>query len=240
MKKNRLLLDQKRFLSFSNYKNFIKHSLKGNNKAKIILNSNISTINFVLLNEIKKSQDVNIRNVSFLRNKDNKLFDNNIRLLAQCKNKSRMELSGSFILENPKSQRNNKEINKNIKEENFENINDILKQNSFQFHINKRLSRSLFEKSNSYRNGTGYKTIIKQKTYSRYNIFNKLMKYKRNDKTKPIFKTKSEFTKRKLSKDLFKDKINGIINKRSGKKKVKYKIIGTLTTEPNHKIPNKT
>ena len=104
MRKNRLLLDQKRFLSFSNYKNYIKQSSNGNNNTRTLISSNAPSINLFLLNELKKSQNINIRNVSIFRNNSNK---NNIRLLVKNKNKSKMNLSGSFLPENQSIQMNN-------------------------------------------------------------------------------------------------------------------------------------
>ena len=49
MKKNRLLLDQKRFLSFSNYRNIIKYSLNENNNTKKIIDSKVPSLTYLIL-----------------------------------------------------------------------------------------------------------------------------------------------------------------------------------------------
>ena len=232
MRKNRLLLDQKRFLSFSNYKNYIKQSSNGNNNTRTLISSNAPSINLFLLNELKKSQNINIRNVSIFRNNSNK---NNIRLLVKNKNKSKMNLSGSFIPENQSIQRNNN-VFKNINKENIELVNELLKKNNFQFHINQRSSQSLDEKTFSH-NKFNFRNMVTEKTFYRNNNFTNTERYSENGIVKTINKTKSEnINTRKLSKESFKSDIM----KRIGKKKVKYKIIGRLITEPNLKSPKKT
>ena len=106
MKKNRLLLDQKRFLSFSNYRNIIKYSLNENNNTKKIIDSKVPSLNLKLLNEIKLSQRKKKDNVSNFRNNSIRIFENNIRLLAKEKNKSNLNLSGNLVSENKKNQKN--------------------------------------------------------------------------------------------------------------------------------------
>ena len=242
MKKNRLLLDQKRFLSFSNYRNIIKYSLNENNNTKKIIDSKVPSLNLKLLNEIKLSQRKKKDNVSNFRNNSIRIFENNIRLLAKEKNKSNLNLSGNLVSENKKNQKNYfctvKNI-LNIDKEYFGKINELLKKKSFQFHLNKRVSKSLNIKNNYYRNRISSNNIINERTFYRYNNSNYFESNEGNDRT--LEKTNSEnITTRKLSKELFKRNINGIIVRRKGKKKVKYKIIGTLTTETNYKTPNKT
>ena len=127
----------------------------------------------------------------------------------------------------------------NIDKKYFGKINELLKKKSFQFHLNKRVSKSLNIKNNYYRNRISSNNIINERTLYRYNNSNYFESNEGNDRT--LEKTNSEnITTRKLSKELFKRNINGIIVRRKGKKKVKYKIIGTLTTETNYKTPNKT
>ena len=136
MKKNRLLLDQKRFLSFSNYRNIIKYSLNENNNTKKIIDSKVPSLNLKLLNEIKLSQRKKKDNVSNFRNNSIRIFENNIRLLAKEKNKSNLNLSGNLVRENKKNQKNYfctvKNI-LNIDKEYFGKINELLKKNLFNF-----------------------------------------------------------------------------------------------------------
>ena len=219
MKKNRLLLDQKRFLSFSNYRNIIKYSLNENNNTKKIINSKIPSLNLKLLNDIKMSQKRKANNVSNFRNNSIRIFENNIRLLAKEKNKSNLNLSGNLVRENKKNQKNYfctvKNI-LNIDKENFGKINELLKKKSFQFHLNKRVSKSLNIKNNYYRNRISSNNIINERTFYRYNDSNFFESNEGNDKT--LEKTNSEnITTRKLSKELFKRNINGIIVRRKGK-----------------------
>ena len=91
MKKNRLLLDQKRFLSFSNYRNIINDLLNENNIKTIIINSRKSTISLDFFDKIKNSEIIN----------------NSIRLLSFNKIKSKLDVSNKFNFDIGKSQRNN-------------------------------------------------------------------------------------------------------------------------------------
>jgi len=244
MRKNRLLLDQKRFLSFSNYRNIIKYSLNGNDNTKKIINSKIPSLNLKLLNDIKMSQKRKANNVSNFRNNSIRIFENNIRLLAKENNKSNLNLSGNFEKEYKQNQRNYNCSFKNIlniDKEYFGNINELLKQNYFRFHLNKRVTKSLDIKNNYNRNRINPANNINERTFYRCSDFNCFKDNEGNDKPKTLIKTNSEnITTRKFSKELFKRNNNGIIVKRKGKKKVKYKIIGTLTTETNYKTIKKT
>ena len=113
-----------------------------------------------------------------------------------------------------------------------------LKKNCSKFHINERFIRSVKEKNVDK---FMYSGTIDDKTFYRYNDINHVNINNEDDNPKILTKKKSENnTTRKLCKELFKKEINGIIVKRSGKAKLKYKIIGTLTTEPNHKFLIKT
>ena len=151
------------------------------------------------------------------------------------KNKSKMNLSGSFLPENQSIQRNNN-VFKNINKENIELVNELLKKNNFQFHINQRSSQSLDGKTFSH-NKFNFRNMVTEKTFYRNNNFTNTERYSENGIVKTINKTKSEnINTRKLSKESFKSDIM----KRIGKKKVKYKIIGRLITEPNLKSPKKT
>ena len=226
MKKNRLLLNQKRLLSFSNYKNYINRRLSAVDNPTLSINSNVPKINLILLNEFKKNQNINARNVSMFRHKSSKIFDNNIRILS-CR-KNNIKINDKRFIKNKL----------NINRDYYQKINDLLKKNCSKFHINERFIRSVKEKNVDK---FMYSGTIDDKTFYRYNDINHVNINNEDDNPKILTKKKSENnTTRKLCKELFKKEINGIIVKRSGKAKLKYKIIGTLTTEPNHKFLIKT
>lgn len=241
MEKNRLLLNQKRLLSFSNYKNYINRRLSAVDNPTLNINSNVPKINLILLNEFKKNQNINARNVSMFRHKSSKIFDNNIRILSCRKNNIKINLSGNISIENQNLRMNDKRFIKNklnINRDYYQKINDLLKKNCSKFHINERFIRSVKEKNVDK---FMYSGTIDDKTFYRYNDINHVNINNEDDNPKILTKKKSENnTTRKLCKELFKKEINGIIVKRSGKAKLKYKIIGTLTTEPNHKFLIKT
>ena len=112
MFKNRLLLDQKRFLSFSNYKNYIKQALNNDNQNKFE-KSDKPIINIILFNQIFRNENANTRNVSLFRNNSNHIFNNNIKLLSYKKNLSKINISENISLENCKKimMNNNRLIN---------------------------------------------------------------------------------------------------------------------------------
>ena len=226
MEKNPLLLNQKRLLSFSNYKNYINRRLSAVDNPTLNINSNVPKINLILLNEFKKNQNINARNVSMFRHKSSKIFDNNIRILS-CR-KNNIKINDKRFIKNKL----------NINRDYYQKINDLLKKNCSKFHINERFIRNVKEKNVDK---FMYSGTIDDKTFYRYNDINHVNINNEDDNPKILTKKKSENnTTRKLCKELFKKEINGIIVKRSGKAKLKYKIIGTLTTEPNHKFLIKT
>ena len=129
MFKNRLLLDQKRFLSFSNYKNYIKQALNNDNQNKFE-KSDKPIINIILFNQIFRNENSNTRNVSLFRNKSNHIFNNNIKLLSYKKNLSKINISENISLENCKKiMMNNNRLIKNklnISKDYFDKMNELL------------------------------------------------------------------------------------------------------------------
>ena len=128
MFKNRLLLDQKRFLSFSNYKNYIKQALNNDNQNKFE-KSDKPIINIILFNQIFRNENANTRNVSLFRNKSNHIFNNNIKLLSYKKNLSKINISENISLENCKKiMMNNNRLIKNklnISKDYLDKINEL-------------------------------------------------------------------------------------------------------------------
>lgn len=245
MNKNRLLLNQKRFLSFSNYKNYIKQTTNNNNNSRYFISSNKPIINLILSKE-NKNNNINKKshNVSIFRNKSNKLIDNDIRVLSLNKNKSKLDLSGYSLFENKTNRLSyNQQINNNpnINSNYLDRINELLKKNSTRFHINKRFTQNIDEKNKTINTKFNCRNNNSLIAYSRFVSFCHLENSKENEKPSSLIERKFvNKSNRKLSKELFKKEINGIYLKKSGNKKTKYKIIGTLTTEPNHKYSTKT
>ena len=226
MKKNRLLLDQKRFLSFSNYRNIINDLLNENNIKTIIINSRKSTISLDFFDKIKNSEITN----------------NSIRLLSFNKIKSKLDVSNKFNFDIGKSQRNNIHAYKsslNINKFYLSHVNQLLKINNSIFHSHKKFE-NIFEKNNkSNLQKFENKKIINKTALLDFNSIEKFDNKNFNNNPTKLIKMKSEnITSRKLSKELFRNDANGIVVKKKGKKKVKYKIIGTLTTEPTLKSHN--
>ena len=239
MKKNRLLLEQKRFLSFSNYKNIINDLLSGNNNKRIIINSRESILNLTLFKEIKNSQINRNSNLPIFRSKSNRLLNNNIRLFPSDNNKLKINVSSNFNFDNGKSQRNYYNFKNALNY--FSHINKLLKTNRFKIDSPKKLERTLDNSVKINQKKIINKNIINEETFFDFINTERYVNNNDNNNKNTLIKTKSEkITSRKLSKELFRNDINGIIVKRKGEKKVKYKIIGTLTTEPTLKSHNKT
>ena len=237
MFKNRFLLNQRRFLSFSNYKNYIKQALNIENPNRFE-NSEKPIINTILFNQIFRKENRNTRNVSLFRNKSNHMFNNNINLLSYRNNLSKIIISDNLSLGNYKKivmNKNHLIKNKlNISKDYFDKMNELLKKNSTRFHINKRIAQIFKDQKNIC---DSFNDNISNKAINKYDSFGPL----ESNKMQTIKKRRSEIlTTRKISKNLFNRNINGILVNKGGKKKLKYKIIGTLTTEPNHKTITKT
>ena len=237
MFKNRFLLNQRRFLSFSNYKNYIKQALNIENPNRFE-NSEKPIINTILFNQIFRRENRNTRNVSLFRNKSNHIFNNNINLLSYRNNLSKIIISDNLSLGNYKKimmDKNHLIKNKlNISKDYLDKMNELLKKNSTRFHINKRIAQIFKDKKNIC---DSFNDNISNKEINKYNSFGPL----ESNKMQTIKKRRSEILPtRKISKNLFNRNINGILVNKGGKKKLKYKIIGTLTTEPNHKTIPKT
>ena len=151
-----------------------------------------------------------------------------------------MNLSINNSSENYNSKKNTNDQlfnnKKNIYKEHFEKINELLKRkNSSRFYVSKKLSQIIEGNNHCDSINTKKRTSLYEKIF-RLSPTLDLNDKDDNDK-KILTKRKSEnLSSRKINKELFSKHINGIIKSKNGRKKVKYKIIGTLTTEPNHNI----
>ena len=76
MEKNRLLLNHKKYLAFSNYKNILYHSKKSQNESKIKLCINMPPINVNSQKYFVKKKSSNAHQL--LNNKNSKIFNNNL------------------------------------------------------------------------------------------------------------------------------------------------------------------
>ena len=80
MEKNRLLLNHKKYLSFSNYKNLLYLSKKAQNESKLKLYINMPPINLIVQNNSQKNfVKKNSNNATqLLNNRNSKIFNNNL------------------------------------------------------------------------------------------------------------------------------------------------------------------
>ena len=80
MDKNRLLLNHKKYLSFSNYKSLLYHSKKAQNESKLKLCINMPQINLIVQNNSQKNfEKKNSNNApQLINNRNSKIFSNNL------------------------------------------------------------------------------------------------------------------------------------------------------------------
>ena len=217
MKKNHLILNQKEFLSFTNYKklNNQKKKFEGDFKVNIYPNSPLSN------GKEQKNISKYLNNVHMLsRHNYFKYFCNN--------NKSLLFLSSKKII--PKIKLSNKIYNSlNEKFANYQIIkNKETKTKNEQPNeiFNNKKCLKFFENINKYRLNCS--------------VFNKNSNYlnenKRDNDKESVKISQSQkncISSRKINKEYFGNGIYKLIKERRGRKKIKFKIIGTLKTEPN-------
>ena len=228
MEKNRLLLNQKKYVSFANYKNLIHPSNNYQKEIKIFLSTNYPSLHINIHNKNpKNTNNNNINNVPALLNhtNSNKIFSNkSVKLLSIQKiltkiNKSKKNIiirndNALFKIKlkqniNDKSEQNNENVNKSCKKYFNKRIESIKK---FRYSMNCS-ARNKNEKINS---------VIE------INKNNRIEKYETMNKSSKAF-----ISSRKLNKELFGNAIYKIIKEHKGRQKYKFKIIGKLKTEPN-------
>ena len=236
MKKNRLLLNQEKFLSFSNYKKVINYSKESKNNYKLFLSANPPSSNLILNKKsFKNIIPNNNNNVPILinRNNSNKICTNSKSLKIFPLNQKIPKINISKIFDSNKDKKLNtqyfKYIIKKRKDENDQNNDNIARENNFnKKYTNKRFNncyKNIFNKTN-FRYSMNCST--REKIYDCEN-----KNWEKNEEFIKILKSQNKcISSRKLNKECFGNGIYKIINERKGRK-FKFKIIGTLKTEPS-------
>ena len=236
MEKNRLLLNKKKFLSFSNYKNILKNSNKTKKDVKLFLSTNFASPTLIIKQKsFKKIVKNNINNnVPILINgNSNKLFTKNksLKIFSLNKNIPKLNISKNIysIEENKLNTQYFKYVIKKRKDDINAQINDNIfrERNSNKKIINKR-NRNFFKKRSIF-NKTNFRYSMncseREKFYENEN--------KKREEDGENYKSQNKcISSRKINKESFGNEIYKIIKERKGKK-FKFKIIGTLKTEPN-------
>ena len=226
MEKNRLLLNQKKYVSFSNYKNLINPSNNNQNELKIFLSTNYRSLHLNFQNKNPKNKiNNNLNNVPSLLNhtNSNKLFNNkSVKLFSLNKLMAQLNKSKkNVILRN-----DNKVLRLKLKQ----NIDDKIRYSNDNLNKSyKRYINSKIEGIKKYRYSLNCSARIKNE-----NIIDMENNKENNEKFNENLKSSKAFIScRKLNKELFGSAIYKIIKEHKGRKKCKFKIIGKLKTEPN-------
>jgi hypothetical protein len=227
MEKNRLLLNQKKYVSFSNYKNLISASNNNQNELKIFLSTNYRSLHLNFQNKNPKNKiNNNLNNVPSLLNhtNSNKLFNNkSVKLFSLNKLMAQLNKSKkNVILRN-----DNKVLRLKLKQ----NINDKIRYSNDNLNKSyKRYINNKIEGIKKYRYSLNCSARIKNE-----NIIDMENNKENNEKFNENLKSSKAFiSSRKLNKELFGSAIYKIIKEHKGRKKCKFKIIGKLKTEPNY------
>ena len=227
MEKNRLLLNQKKYVSFSNYKNLISASNNNQNELKIFLSNNYRSLHLNFQNKNPKNKiNNNLNNVPSLLNhtNSNKLFNNkSVKLFSLNKLMAQLNKSKkNVILRN-----DNKVLRLKLKQ----NIDDKIRYSNDNLNKSyKRYINSKIEGIKKYRYSLNCSARIKNE-----NIIDMENNKENNEKFNENLKSSKPFIScRKLNKELFGSAIYKIIKEHKGRKKCKFKIIGKLKTEPNY------
>ena len=218
MEKNRLLLKQKKYVSFSNYKNLISASNNNQNELKIFLSTNYRSLHLNFQNKNPKNKiNNNLKNIPSLLNhtNSNKLFNNKSVKL--------------FSLNNIMTQLNKTKKNVILRNDNKvlklkQNIDDKIRYSNDNLNKSyKRYINNKIEGIKKYRYSLNCSARIKNENKENNEKFNENLK-----------SSKAFISSRKLNKELFGSAIYKIIKEHKGRKKCKFKIIGKLKTEPNY------
>ena len=243
MEKYHLLVDQKKYLSFSNYKNYINQQKKTRNERKLILETKSPpTLNFIFNKKNQKNITQNyINNVPKIvrLSNSNKIFNKKLKTKIYTLYKINSNLN---LQNNISTKIENKSINKLFKikmmknkDIKFEENKDTFEETNIKKYINKKKD-NYFESTKNMLNKTNYffryklnsSTINKPESF-----YNENNKKKSNDDIK-IFKPQNlSISTRKINKESFRNGIYKIINQDNGRQKIKFKIIGRLKTEHN-------
>ena len=240
MKKNIILLNQKKYLTFINYKKYINQSKKSQNNFKLILSTDSnSPIQNLKQNSPKHEMHINNDQVLARRYSSHNLFKESKSLKTFSLNKVIPSIKISKnIFQNDIITRNQfvKYINKKNKDIKNELIKELFKDNKYKKHTNKRRPNCFENKNIFNKNNLRYSMNCYFHYHKRYESFclGENKKEKNNDNNNIIKSQNQCISSRKINKDTFVIGIHKILKEQRGKKKIKYKIIGALKTEPNY------
>ena len=242
MEKNRLLLNHKKYLSFSNYKNLLYHSKKApnENKLKLCINMPPPPINLIVQNHSQKNfEKKNSNNARQLLNKRNsKILINNLSEKAFVLNKLIHRIKQhNYLINNINNENmsNNKLIKYKFaktKDKKIGQIKELFKDD------NKKLKNKIKDKfceNNIIMNKTNffYRYKLNNSVCGRCDSFYFSDNQKDNSPVKIINQQNIVLSTRKINKESFRNEICEVIKEDKGRKKIKYKIIGRLKTEQN-------
>ena len=240
MEKNRLLLNHKKYLSFSNYKNILNHSKKAQNDSKLKLCINKPPINLILQhNSQKYFVKNNANNTTQLPNtRNSKIFNNNSseKMFALNKLIHRVKQHNYYINDiNNENKPHNKLIKFKIAKTKDKKIEQI--KESFIDYIKKHKNKVMDDccENKNIMNKTNYfyRYKLNNSVCGRCDSFYIVDNKEEKSPVKLIQPKNILLSSRKINKDSFRNEICEIIKEDKGRKKIKYKIIGRLKTEQN-------
>ena len=240
MEKNRLLLNHKKYLSFSNYKNLLYHSKKTQNENKLKLYINMPPINLIVQNNSQKNfVKKNSGNApQLLNNRNSKIFNSNLseKVFALNKLIHRVKQHPCNITNiNNENKPNNKLIKfkfAKTKDEKIEKIKESFKDDNKKYK-NKVTDNFCDNKNIMNKTNFFYKYKLNNSVCGRCDSFYIVDNKGENPPVKIFNQQNIVLSTRKLNKESFRNDICEIIKEDKGRKKIKYKIIGRLKTEQN-------
>ena len=240
MEKNRLLLNHKKYLSFSNYKNLLYHSKKAQNDSKSKLYINMPPINLIVQHNSQKNfvKNNSNSNTQLTNNRNSKIFNNNLseKMFALNKLIHRVKQQEYYINDiNNENKSHNKLIKfkfAKTKDKRIEQIKESFKDN-IKKHKNKVIDNYCENKNIMNKTNYFYRYKLNNSVCGKCDSFYLLDNKEEKSPVKLIQPQNIVLSTRKINKDSFRNEICEIIKEDNGRKKIKYKIIGRLKTEQN-------
>ena len=232
MKKNLLLLNQKKYLSFLNYKKFINQSNKTQNSFKLILSTDSNSSN-QNLKQNSPNYKIHRNNDQILahRNSSKNLFKESKSLKAFSVNKIIPSLKIAkniyFQINIIKKNQLVKYINKKNRDIKTELIKELFKDNKCKNYISKRYANYLENKNIFNENKLRYNMNCYLHYHKRYESFYLVENKKeiKNPNNKIIKSQNQCISSRKINKETFVNDIHKILKGQRGKKKIKYNLL---------------
>ena len=240
MEKNRLLLNHKKYLSFSNYKNLLYQSKKAQNDSKSKLFINMPQINLIVQHNSQKNFVKNNSNntTQLPNNRNSKIFNNKLseKMFALNKLIHRVKQQAYYINDiNNENKSHNKLIKfkfAKTKDKKIEQIKESFKDN-IKKHKNKIIDNYCENKNIMNKTNYFYRYKLNHSVCGRCDSFYIVDNKEEKSPVKLIQPQNIVLSTRKINKDSFRNEICEIIKEDKGRKKIKYKIIGRLKTEQN-------